>query len=133
VGSCWRKDQMNMCWMRDLFETRMQWVWGVSRIHFLLESDCGYGIDTFQGAFVDQLWYYKDMMPLSESTETDVNTDQVVRPNWVCWEHVAESDPRDLQEDYCFHERVASVLEVVERQTHYNIYQNMDQEERLAH
>jgi hypothetical protein len=123
---------MYMYWMRDLFETRMQWVWEVSRTRFSLENDCGYGIGTFQDAVVDQLWYYRDMILLSESTETDVNTDQVVRPKWVCWAHVAESDPHDSQEDY-YHERVVSVLEVVERQTHYNIYQNMDREGKLGH
>jgi hypothetical protein len=75
TDSCWRKDQMNMCWMRDWFERSMQWVWEVSKIRFLLENDCGYGSDTFQGVFVDRLCYYTDMMPLSGSTETDVNTD----------------------------------------------------------
>ena len=102
----------------------------MSTIRFLLENDCGYGIDTFQGVFVDQLGYYKDMMLLSGSTEADVNTVQVVRLRWVCWEYVAESDPHDLQEDYYYHEWVANVWEVVERQIHHNIYQNMDQEER---
>ena len=84
TDSCWRKDRMNMYWMRDLFEARMYWVWEVSRIRFLLEIDCGYGIDTFRGVFVDQLYYCKDMMRLSGSTETDVNTDQGVRPKWAC-------------------------------------------------
>jgi hypothetical protein len=122
---------MNMCQMRDLFETSMQ-VWEVSRIRFLLENDCGYGIDTFQGVFVDQLCWrcYKDMKLLSESTETDVNTDRVVRQRWVCWAHVVASDPHDLREGYCCRKQVANVLEVVERQNHYNIYQNKDREER---
>lgn len=124
---------MNMCWMSDLFETRMQWVWGVSRIRFLLENDCGYEIDTFQGVFADQLCCYKDTKPWSGSTGTDVNTDQVVRPRWVCWAHAAESDRHDLQERYYCHELVASVLEVVERQTHCNIYRNMDQGEKWGH
>ena len=104
MDSCWRKGQMNMDWMKDLSETRMYWVWGVSRIRFLLESDCDYGIDTFQGVFVDQLSYYKNMMLLSGSTEADVNTDREVRPRLVCWLHVVESDPRDLEQDYYCHE-----------------------------
>ena len=102
----------------------------MSRIRFLLENDCGYGIDTFQGVFVDRLYCYKDMKLLSGSTETDVNTDRVVRQRWVCWAHVAESDPHDLWDCYYCHKQVAIVLEVVERQNHYNIYQNMDREER---
>lgn len=113
--------------MRDLFETSMQWVWEVSWIRFLLGNDCGYGIDTFRDVFVDQLCYYKDTMLLSGSTETDVNTARV-----VYWVHVAENDPHDLQEDYYCHDRVVSVLEVVERQNHYSICQNMDRVERLG-
>ena len=99
-------------------------------IRFLLESDYGYGIDTFQGVVVDQLHCYKDMKLLSGSTETDVNTDRVVRQRWVCWVHAAESDPHDLWEGYYCRKKVASALEVVERQNRYNIYQNMDREER---
>lgn len=130
--NCWEKDQMNTCWMRDLFETSMQWVWEVSRIRFLLESDCGYGTDTFQGVVVDQLRYYKDTMPLSESTETDVNIDRAVRPRWVCWVHVTESGLHDLQEGYYCRGQVANVLGVVGKQNHYSIYQDMDRAERFA-
>ena len=102
----------------------------MSEIRFLLETGCGYGIDTFQGVFVDQLCCYKDMKLLSGSTETDVNTDRVVRRRWVCWVHVAESGPHDLQEGYYCRKKVAGALEVAERQNHYNIYQNTDREER---
>ena len=49
----------------------------------------------------------------------------------MCLAHVRENDPHDWQEGYYCHERVATVLEVVERQNHYNIYQNMDRGKRV--